>query len=280
MGKGKPDAAVAFSAIASPLVDSAVEQARHIAREPAAEGIHQLRVALRNLLTLWWLYRPLIGAEEYARQRGCLKSIASAAGKARDYDILIELLSRHGKCSAAGIAAIYVAREAALQAGREILSPPHIQTCLLKTLAQTEAGLRAKPRQLRLGALAEARIAKSRRQLHQRIKRAITANKPDIEAFHDVRKAGKKTRYLLELFGSLLPKDHHRLLKRLKKIQQPLGELNDLAASESLLRQNLRLISTPDQAKKLERWLKRKRKRRQSTLACTLRQDWQSKRPG
>ena len=52
MGKGKPDAAVAFSAIASPLVDSAVEQAWHIAREPAAEGIHQLRVALRNLLTL------------------------------------------------------------------------------------------------------------------------------------------------------------------------------------------------------------------------------------
>lgn len=280
MGKGKPDAAVAFLAIASPLVDSAVEQARHIAREPAAEGIHQLRVALRNLLTLWWLYRPLMGAEEYARQRGCLKSIAGAAGKARDYDILIELLSRHGKCSAAGIAAIYVAREAALQAGRKILSPPHIQTCLLKTLTQTEASLRAKPRQLRLGALAEARIAKSRRQLRQRIKRAITTNKPDIEAFHDVRKAGKKTRYLLELFGPLLPKDHHRLLKRLKKIQQPLGELNDLAASESLLRQNLRLISTPDQAKKLERWLKRKRKRRQSTLACTLRQDWQSKRPG
>lgn len=31
-----------------------------------------------------------MGAEEYARQRGCLKSIAGAAGKARDYDILIE----------------------------------------------------------------------------------------------------------------------------------------------------------------------------------------------
>lgn len=280
MGKGKPDAAVAFSAIASPLVDLAVEQAWHIAREPAAEGIHQLRVALRNLLTLWWLYRPLMGTEEYARHRGCLKSIASAAGKARDYDILIELLRRHDKCSAAGIAAIYVAREAALQAGREILSPAHIQTCLLKTLTQTEASVRAKPRPLRLGALAEARVAKSRRQLHRRIKWTIAANRPDIEAFHDVRKAGKKTRYLLELFEPLLPKDHHRLLKRLKKIQQPLGELNDLAASESLLRQNLRLIATPDQAKKLERWLKRKRKRRQSTLACSLRQDWQPKRPG
>jgi CHAD domain-containing protein len=53
----------------------------------------------------------------------------------------------------------------------------------------------------------------------------------------DVRKAGKKTRYLLELFGPL-PADHRRLLKRLQKIQQPLGELNDFAVSESLLRQN------------------------------------------
>jgi hypothetical protein len=121
-----------------------------------------------------------------------------------------------------------------------------------------------------IGSSCQARIAKSAAAAptHQA---GDHSGKPDIEAFHDVRKAGKKTRYLLELFGPLLPKDHHRLLKRLKKIQQPLGELNDLAVSESLLRQNLRLISTPDQAKKLERWLKRKRKRRQSTLACSLR---------
>jgi hypothetical protein len=105
MGKGKPDATVAFSAIASPLVDSAVEQARHIAQAPAVEGIHQLRVTLRSLLTLWWFYRPLMEARKYALQRSSLKSIACAAGMARDYDILIELLRRNDKCSAADIAA-------------------------------------------------------------------------------------------------------------------------------------------------------------------------------
>ena len=273
MGKGKPDATVAFSAIASPLVDSAVEQARHIARAPEVEGIHQLRVTLRSLLTLWWFYRPLMEARKYALQRSSLKSIACAAGMARDYDILIELLRRNDKCSAAGIAAISAARESALQAGREILSPSHIQTCLQEALMQASASLRPGSGQPRLRALAEARVAQAERQLRRRTKRAITAGRPDLEAFHDVRKAGKKTRYLLELFGPQLPADHRRLLKRLQKIQQPLGELNDFAVSESLLRQHPCLIPSPDQAKEIRRWLRKKRKHRLSALSCLLRKD-------
>ena len=273
MGKGKPDAAVAFSAIASPLVDSAVEQAWDIARAPAVEGIHQLRVTLRTLLTLWWLYRPLMEARKYALQRSSLKSITCAAGMVRDYDILIELLRRNDKCSAAGIAAISAARESAMQAGREILSPPHIQARLQEALAQASASLRPGSGQPQRRAHAKVRVAQSARQLRRRIKRAITAGKPDLEAFHDVRKAGKKTRYLLELLEPLLPADHRRLLKRLQKIQQPLGELNDFAVSESLVRQNPRLIPSPDQAKEIRRWLRKKRKHRLSALSCLLRKD-------
>jgi hypothetical protein len=273
MGKGKTGAKAAFSALATPLVDSAVEQARDIARVPDVEGIHQLRVTLRSLLTLWWFYRPLMEAREYARQRSSLKSIANAAGMARDYDILIELLRRNDKCSAAGIAALSTARESALQAGRENLSPPHIQTRLQEALAQTSASLGPGSGQPRLRALAQARVAQAARQLRRRTKRAITAGRPDLEAFHDVRKAGKKTRYLLELFGPLLPADHRHLLKRLQKIQQPLGELNDLAVSESLLRQNPHLIPSAHQAKQIRRWLRKKRKNRLSALSCLLRKD-------
>lgn len=273
MGKGKSGAKAAFSTLTTPLVESAVEQAWDIARAPDVEGIHQLRVTLRSLLTLWWFYRPLMEAREYARQRSSLKSIASAAGMARDYDILIELLRRNDKCSAAGIAALSTARESALQAGRAILSPPHLQTLLQEAMAQASASLDAGSRQLRLRVLAEARLAQSARQLRRRIKRAITSGRPDLEAFHNVRKAGKKTRYLLELFGPLLPADHRHLLKRLQKIQQPLGELNDLAVSESLLRQNPRLIPSPDQAKEIRRWLRKKRKHRLSALSCLLRKD-------
>lgn len=273
MGKGKSGAKAAFSALATPLVDSAVEQARDIARVPDVEGIHQLRVTLRSLLTLWWFYRPLMEAREYARQRSSLKSIASAAGMARDYDILIELLRRHDKCSAAGIAALSTARGSALQAGQENLSPPYIQERLQEALAQTSASLGPGCGQLRLRVLAQARVEQSVKQLRRCIKRAITSGRPDLEAFHDVRKAGKKTRYLLELFGPVLPADHRRLLKRLQKIQQPLGELNDLAVSESLLRQNPRLIPSPDQAKEIRRWLRKKRKHRLSALSCLLRKD-------
>jgi CHAD domain-containing protein len=128
---------------------------------------------------------------------------------------------------------------------------------LQEALAQASASLGPGSGQPRLRALAQARVAQAAKQLRRRTKRAITAGKPDLEAFHDVRKAGKKTRYLLELFGPLLPADHRRLLKRLQKIQQPLGELNDFAVSESLLRQNPCLIPSPDQAKEIRRWLRK-----------------------
>ncbi|WP_294255871.1 CHAD domain-containing protein [uncultured Comamonas sp.] len=278
MGKGRSGAKAAFSALASPLVDSAVEQAWDLARVPAVEGIHQLRITLRSLMTLWWLYRPLLDAQGYARQRSSLKSIAIAAGKARDYDILIELLGRHDKCGAAAMAALMAAREAAIQAAQDMLSPPRLQTRLEDVLKQASASLDTNARQPRLKAFAKTRLATSRRQLGRRIRRAVAARTPELQAFHAVRKAGKKTRYLLELFGPLLPADHRRLRKRLQKIQQPLGELNDLAVSESLLWQNPHLIASPDQADTARRWLRKKRKHRLDDLARLLRESRKLKR--
>ncbi|TDG16336.1 CHAD domain-containing protein, partial [Paraburkholderia silviterrae] len=88
----EPSAVAAFGTLAEPLVAEALAQADAIVRAPSAEGLHQLRVALRRLRSLWWSYRPLLDAGENSRQRELFKSLADTAGKARDYDILIELL--------------------------------------------------------------------------------------------------------------------------------------------------------------------------------------------
>lgn len=59
--------------------------------------------------------------------------------------------------------------------------------------------------------------------------RAITPASPD-ELLHDLRKDAKKLRYLLECFGTLLgPKPRARLVKRLKALQENLGEHQDAA---------------------------------------------------
>ena len=90
-------AETAFSDIASPLCDAAIERAKGVAGDPSAEGLHQLRITMRRLRSLWWSYRPLLDAGENTRQRDLFRSLADSAGRARDYDILIELLTLQQK---------------------------------------------------------------------------------------------------------------------------------------------------------------------------------------
>ena len=66
--------------------------------------------------------------------------------------------------------------------------------------------------------------------------RAITAESPD-ERLHDLRKDAKKLRYLLECFGALLdPGPRAKLVKRLKALQENLGEHQDAAVHAAELR--------------------------------------------
>ena len=57
------------------------------------------------------------------------------------------------------------------------------------------------------------------------------------EHLHDLRKDAKKLRYLLECFGSLLPdRPRKRYVKRLKALQDNLGEHQDAEVHVSMLR--------------------------------------------
>jgi CHAD domain-containing protein len=279
MGKGKMSryrlsAETAFADFALPLVDAAIGHAGDIAREPSVEGLHQLRMAMRSLQSLWWFYRPLMGAREYARQRSVFKAIASAAGKARDHDILLELLSLRKKSVVVPVSAIWAAREAAVRAGRDVLSPPAMQLLLRETLSQASASLAARQNLELLQAFADIRVAKSERQLRKRIRQAVKAGRPDFAAFHDVRKAGKKTRYLLERFAPVLSGRHQKTLVRLKKSLKSLGGLNDVVASARLMLENPALLSAMGEPGKTWKWFEKERKRRLNASACLLRKDW------
>lgn len=279
MGNGKASritqcAETAFSDLASSIVDTAIEQAREVAREPSVEGFHQLRISMRILLTLWWFYRPLTDSRKYTRQRAMLKSIASAAGKARDYDILVELLRLQGKSSSVSTHEISAARDAAVEAGKEILSPSSVQMQLRQMLSQTSMSLTSRKRLHQLRNFADTRVAKSEKKLRKRIAQAVQAKRPDLAAFHDVRKLGKKTRYLLELLEPVLSRGHHSTLTRIKRTLQPLGDLNDVVVSEGLLRCNPSLLSGADQPRKIRHWFKKERERRLNTSAYLLRKDW------
>ena len=265
----KPDAAESqtaesqFSTYAQPLVDAATEHAAALNANSDADVLHKLRVALRRLRSLLWAYRPLLGRALDDRQRDRFKSLASAAGKTRDWDILTGLLVETLGKQQAPTDRLSSARAAALDESRETLSHAGIRTVLQDALADASGVLqhqgrrRTPPKKF-----ARKRLAAAEKSLNKRVRHAAHAKRSDYAAYHDVRKAGKKVRYLLEFFEPLLTKKQLNLLKGLKKLQKRFGTLNDVVASEGLLRSNHEIFRNDRDVKAAFTALEKLRKRR------------------
>lgn len=265
----------AFSSYAAPLVDHAIEYANAVREDPSPEALHKLRVSLRRLRSLWWAFEPLLEKGENTRQRALYKYLATAAGKTRDWDILIELLIRddNGAHSGTGEMApkLQDARGAALATSRETLSNADVKHLLREALSSASKELNTAHERIPLRKFAEQRVAASERSLKKRMKRARRAKRSNYVAFHNVRKAGKKLRYLLEFFGPILSGGRKRTLKRLKQIQKRFGTLNDVVASEMLLRDNAALLADAGDPEAALHWLGKERKRRMRSAAGLLR---------
>jgi CHAD domain-containing protein len=253
----------AFASYAAPLVDEAIGLAKSVHDDASPETLHKLRVSLRRLRSLWWAFAPLLDKGENSRQRAVYKFLASAAGKTRDWDILIELLRQDDSGAQALLPKLEQARRDTLAASRETLLNADVKRLLRDALHATNAELHAAHEpDIALRKFASRRVAASERSLKKRVKRARRAKRSNYAAFHDVRKAGKKLRYLFEFFGPVLDGGHKRTLKRLKKLQKRFGLLNDTVASEALLRDNVASLAGAGDIEAVLKWLDAKRKRR------------------
>ena len=264
---GEVQAESTFAALAAPLVDEALSHNASIHADASPESLHQLRVALRRLRSLWWAYGPLLDRQENTRQRSLYRFLADAAGKTRDWDILLELLAaeknEESEAGALGAApaCLLEARERALATSRETLVNADIRNVLHGALASTSKELNTAPERHALQKFAAKRVHVAEKSLRKRMRKASRAKRADYELLHDVRKAGKKVRYLIELFGPVLDDvGHDHTLKRLKKLQQCFGELNDVTASIALLRENTNLFSDETEAHAALALLKERRK--------------------
>lgn len=275
-------AQAAFVSYAAPLIDHAIEFARAVRDDPSPEALHKLRVSLRRLRSLWWAFEPLWneGESEHddkarpGQERAVYKYLATAAGKTRDWDILIDLLAHEasGESGASDLApALHDARETALATSRETLSNADVRHLLHEALSTAAKELNTSHHRVPLRKFADKRMEAAERSLKKRIKHARGAKRSNYAAFHNVRKAGKKVRYLLEFFEPVLKGTHKRTLKRLKQIQKRFGKLNDIVASEQLLRDNIALLpDSADTGAALD-WLGAQRKQRTRAAARLLR---------
>ncbi|MFM0735028.1 CHAD domain-containing protein [Paraburkholderia sediminicola] len=261
----------AFASYAAPLVGDAIEHASAVREDASPEALHKLRVSLRRLRSLWWAFEPLLDKGENTRQRALYKYLAAAAGKTRDWDILIELITQDERVAHEMTPRLQEARGDALATSRETLSNADVKHLLQDALTSAKKELNTAHERVPLQKFVDKRVAVSERALKKRIKRASHAKRSNYAAFHDVRKAGKKLRYLLEFFEPVLHSSHKRIQKRLKQIQKRFGTLNDVVASEMLLRDNTGLLAGSGDADAALHWLGKERKRRMRAAAGLLR---------
>ncbi|WP_345815911.1 CHAD domain-containing protein [Paraburkholderia sp. PREW-6R] len=261
----------AFSAYAAPLVDEAIEHAHAVREDSSPEALHRLRVSLRRLRSLWWAFEPLLDKDESTRHRSLYKFLATAAGKTRDWDILIQLFKEDESGASEMAPRLEAIRGDTLATSRETLLNADVKHMLREALTSASKELNTAHERVSLRKFANRRVKASERALKKRMKRASRAKRSNYATYHDVRKEGKKLRYLLEFFGPELSGKHKRTVKRLKQIQNRFGKLNDVVASETLLRENAARLDGSGDADGALQWLKKERKRRMRSAAALLR---------
>jgi triphosphatase len=218
------------------------------ANDPVA--LHQMRVALRRMRSVFSLFRPWLPPRQYEFFAAEAKWLAQSLASARDCDVFIaELLVpiREAFAGDASTAALEEAARARRAAGYRLASEAvrssRYTTFLLKLGRWLEAkGWREQPVSERSVTLLAPIRALASRMLSKRHKRA-RGNGARIaalssEARHELRIALKKLRYAMEFFGSLFDRSEvDRCLKRVTKLQTTLGHLNDVATASVIVSQ-------------------------------------------
>jgi len=212
------------------------------------EGVHQMRVALRRMRVVLRQFKSLLPPEQLAWAVGEVKWLAASLGKARNWDVFAELVGRVGKAFPADedlkALARAMAREkrAAYAAMRRALATRRYTEFSLRLMGWIETrswrrsgALDASIRQTAVvGKLADAVLEKRYKQAKKGAKAFDRLGTP---GRHRFRIALKKLRYAADSFSSIYRSaDVRRYIKRLQALQDDLGELNDIATSERLIR--------------------------------------------
>jgi CHAD domain-containing protein len=266
--RGEALAEANFTTYADPLIGEASAQATALEGDDDAERLHKLRVALRRLRTLIWAYRPMLKEDFDTQQRAILKFLASAAGNTRDWDILIELVEDSSDETL--LEAFRENRAETSEKSRETLSNARLKNVLHEALSEANRELNTADRRTPLTKFARQRVAAAQKQLKKRMRVASKAKRSNYASLHDVRKAGKKVRYLVEFFEPLLDAKQRKGLKDLKRLQKRFGALNDVVASRALLEKHRDSLPDGAAADRALRTLKKEQKRRMKAASKML----------
>jgi len=209
----------------------------------STEGLHQLRVGLRRLEVALKSFGEAFDQPWLEELRGRAKVLASRLGPARDLDVFLEeLLAAPAKNIGQDDMEMFAGLRSHAENART-LAWKQVHDCIagsdftvflddVAALAQSRLPLahdhRLKPMAARMLARQAARAAK----------RGRSARSHEEGDLHRLRIALKKLRYTAEFFAPLYKKKKvKRYLSHIRKLQDSLGRLNDIAHARSVIAQ-------------------------------------------
>jgi CHAD domain-containing protein len=236
-----------------PLLDAFSKEIDGVKTSEDREYIHRMRVASRRLRAALPLFRPCFPNKQYRRWMQEITNITRALGEARDTDVQITFLSKYerkrsGKFSSRSKKTMGTVPATApaikFLASRLLKRRSTLQSKVISALLKLEksqvieemrdtfsnylsANQRVQKKSLVYGisSVAALRIEK---RLHAMLSYEQWIPNPDAVAeHHATRIAAKKLRYTMEVYGQVYRRGLKKILTRVKKVQEILGDLHD-----------------------------------------------------
>lgn len=202
------------------------------AAERDPEFVHQLRVGTRRADAALRIFRECLPGRIYRAARQRLRTIRRAAGAARDWDVFVialrERLEEEKAVEVPGLDFLVgyalgqrQAAQATLEAVEQNVTLPFDEF-----FNQTIDELRSANREVEPALIDLARP--TLRECMQRLTETASGNLKDYEQLHQVRIAGKRLRYAMEVFAACFPASFAaEVYPQVEQMQEVLGRAND-----------------------------------------------------
>lgn len=229
----------AFKAIATVLIERIAAQRPSVEqRDPT--GVHQMRIALRRTRVLITIFAALVHGPETERLKRELKWLTGRLGPARDLHLMdLKLQDASSAGSVAFRKRVAADRASAFKVAGRAVADKRFDKLLADLRSWVDAAGQAQTAQdvpAKAKTFAKQTLKRRAKKLIGRLDRL---DELDDEQRHRVRIAAKKLYYTAGFFESLFAgrKSGKRLTKfskRLKKLLDALGTLNDAAVQRGL----------------------------------------------
>jgi triphosphatase len=224
------------------------------------EGLHQMRVALRRLRAAVSLFADMLVDPQTEERKAEFKWIMGELGPARELDVFIKGVVKpavHGRPNGTGVTVLtrelQEKREEAFARAVAAIESARFRALVLDTAEWIETGdwtrnaddltqiLREQP-------IAVTSVAQLRKRWKKILKNGARLDELNPQRRHRLRIQAKKLRYASEFFAGVFPgkkaaRRRQDFLAGLEKLQDALGDLNDIAVHENLTE---RIAEAPD----------------------------------